>query len=265
MTQPIAYLINQYPMVSHAFVRREILALERQGFSVLRLALRGWDSPVADPADQQERAVTRYALGHGPAGLVWAALKAAGTRPRRFLAALGLAVGMARDSDRSLPYHLAYLMEACLCLGWMEERGIHHVHAHFGTNSAEVAMLIATLGGGTYSFTVHGPEEFDRPEAIGLAEKVRRAAFVVAISSYGRGQLYRWVEAEHWPKVEVVHCGLEAAFHQLAPTPPDRLPRLVCVGRLCRQKGQLLLIEALARLRRQGVAAELVLAGDGEM
>lgn len=27
----IAYFINQYPKVSHSFIRREILALERQG------------------------------------------------------------------------------------------------------------------------------------------------------------------------------------------------------------------------------------------
>jgi hypothetical protein len=27
----IAYLINQYPRVSHSFIRREILVLERQG------------------------------------------------------------------------------------------------------------------------------------------------------------------------------------------------------------------------------------------
>jgi hypothetical protein len=28
----IAYFINQYPKVSHSFIRREILALERQGW-----------------------------------------------------------------------------------------------------------------------------------------------------------------------------------------------------------------------------------------
>ena len=37
----IAYFINQYPKVSHSFIRREILALERQGFEIERLALRG--------------------------------------------------------------------------------------------------------------------------------------------------------------------------------------------------------------------------------
>ena len=45
MTRPtIAYLINQYPKVSHSFIRREILALERQGIEVQRWASRGWDS-----------------------------------------------------------------------------------------------------------------------------------------------------------------------------------------------------------------------------
>ena len=61
---------------------------------------------------------------------------------------------------------------------------MQHLHAHFGTNSAEVAMLVHVLGGPPWSFTVHGPEEFDKPEFIGLPEKIRRAAFVVAVSSY---------------------------------------------------------------------------------
>ena len=39
----IAYLINQYPKVSHSFIRREILALERQGFEIMRISIRGWD------------------------------------------------------------------------------------------------------------------------------------------------------------------------------------------------------------------------------
>ena len=33
----ITYLINQYPKVSHSFIRREILALEKQGFEITYL------------------------------------------------------------------------------------------------------------------------------------------------------------------------------------------------------------------------------------
>ncbi|RZI85413.1 MAG: colanic acid biosynthesis glycosyltransferase WcaL, partial [Pseudomonas sp.] len=69
----------------------------------------------------------------------------------------------------------------------------------------------------------------------------------------------------HWDKVKVVHCGLEAAFHAGPPVPVPAVPRLVCVGRLCEQKGQLLLLEAAQKLAAQGTTFELVLAGDGEM
>jgi hypothetical protein len=47
----IAYLINQYPKVSHSFIRREILAPERQGFEIMRISIRGWDIDLVDPAD----------------------------------------------------------------------------------------------------------------------------------------------------------------------------------------------------------------------
>ena len=265
MNTPIAYFINQYPKVSHSFIRREILALERLGFDVQRIALRGWRDGVVDPEDQTEKNRTQYVLQGGLLSLAWATLRTMFRRPLRFWDALVLAIQMSRHADRSLPYHLVYLAEACVLLSMLRQRGALHVHAHFGTNSTEVVMLANALGGPSYSFTVHGPEEFDKPEFIHLGEKIRRSKFVVAISSFGRSQLYRWVEHTQWPKVKVVHCGLEPAFHLGLPVDPPDVPRLVCVGRLCEQKGQLLLIQALAVLQQRGVMCELVLAGDGEM
>lgn len=265
MPLPIAYFINQYPKVSHSFIRREILALERQGFDIQRLALRGWDDELVDDEDLLERTRTRYVLQGGMLPLLGASLRALLGSPGRFLSALGLALRMGWHAARPLPFHLVYLAEACRILPWLRSSRALHVHAHFGTNSAEVVMLAHALGAPPYSFTVHGPEEFDQPQFLGIGEKVRRSAFVVAISLYGRSQLYRWVAHAHWPKVKVVHCGLDAAFHQVEPVPPPAAPRLVCVGRLCEQKGQLLLVEAVSRLAAKGIRLDLVLAGDGEM
>lgn len=261
----VAYLINQYPKVSHSFIRREILALESRGFEVQRIALRGWDDALADPGDRDERRRTRYVLRAGMFALLLNVISTFIKAPARFLTALGLALRMAWHAERPLPYHLAYLAEACRVAAWLRESGAVHLHAHFGTNSAEVAMLARALGAPAYSFTVHGPEEFDAPRCLGIAEKVRRSAFVVAISAFGRSQLYRWVEPAHWPKISVVHCGLEASFHEVAPAPLPEAPRVVCVGRLCEQKGQRLLVEAAARLAAKGIALEVVLAGDGEL
>ncbi|SPO55544.1 Glycoside hydrolase [Pseudomonas sp. JV551A1] len=261
----IAYFINQYPKVSHSFIRREILALERQGVEVQRIALRGWDAELQDAEDASERARTRYVLQRGIKGLLaptWQVLRA---QPRRFSRALWLAMRLGLRADRAWPYHLVYLAEACQVLQWLRAGEARHVHAHFGTNSTEVVMLANVLGGPAYSFTVHGPEEFDKPQFLHMGEKVRRAAFVAAISSYGRSQLYRWVAYDHWAKVKVVHCGLERSFHEVTPVGVPMAPRLVCVGRLCEQKGQLLLLEAARVLADRSIAFELVLAGDGEM
>jgi colanic acid/amylovoran biosynthesis glycosyltransferase len=58
---------------------------------------------------------------------------------------------------------------------------------------------------------------------------------------------------------------LEKSFYEIASRPVAANSRLVCVGRLCEQKGQLLLLEAARGLARKGIEFELVLAGDGEM
>jgi glycosyltransferase involved in cell wall biosynthesis len=261
----ITYFINQYPKVSHSFIRREINALERLGMTVQRIALRGKDDELVDPDDLRERANTEYVLDGNLSNVLVSVFKTIISSPLRFFQALKLALQMGWHADRPLAYHLIYFAEACQIAIWMKSAGTQHVHAHFGSNSTEVVMLAHALGGPPYSFTVHGPEEFDKPQALKLAEKIRHASFVVAISSYGRSQLYRWIAHEYWHKVKIVHCGLEQSFYDIAPSEPPKKARLVCVGRLCEQKGQLLLLEACRNLREKGLDFELTLAGDGEM
>jgi glycosyltransferase involved in cell wall biosynthesis len=257
----IAYFINQYPKVSHSFIRREILALERQGFQVLRVAVHGWKDPLPDEQDQQERDQTRYVFRQGYWALLFPTLRALVRSPLRFFKALLLAVKMARSSDRPLPYHLVYVAEACRILPWLTAFGARRIHAHFGNNPTEIVMLAHVLGGPPYSFTIHGPAEFQVP--LGLEEKIHRSAFVVAVSSFGRSQLYQRSRYQDWSKIRVIHCGLEKGFYEGAPAAVTDAPRLVCVGRLCEEKGQRLLIEAAAGLAAKEIPFELVLAGDG--
>jgi colanic acid/amylovoran biosynthesis glycosyltransferase len=264
LNRKLAYLISQYPKVSHSFIRREILALEQRGWQIFRLSIRGWNADLVDPADIAELQKTAYVLKGGLLPLMAATLRQIVRSPRRFVIALVLAIQMMRGSDRPIVWHLIYLAEACWVVPQLMTRGITHLHAHFGTNAAEVAMLVRELTGISYSLTVHGPEEFDKALSIHLAEKICRAAFVVAVSSFGRSQMFRRIEQQYWHKVKVVHCGIDRAFSNIDRVAPSETNRLVCVGRLCEQKGQLLLIEAMAALAREGRKFELVLVGDGE-
>jgi glycosyltransferase involved in cell wall biosynthesis len=261
----IAYLVNQYPKVSHSFIRREIAGVEACGIQVARFSIRSCGSELVDEVDKQELEKTRVVLEIGKVGLLLALLRVMITRPVRFMRALWLMFQVGWNSERGVLRHLAYLAEACVLLGWFSSLGIAHVHAHFGTNSTTVAMLCRVLGGPPYSFTVHGPEEFDKAKAIALEEKINRSTFVVAVSSFGKSQLYRWCDRNQWSKIHEIHCGVDELFLKQPYIPVPDQPRLVCIGRLCEQKGHLLLVEAACRLAAEGLKFRLVLVGDGPL
>jgi len=261
----IAYFINQYPKVSHSFIRREIIGLEAQGVEVLRYSVKREGIDAVDPADLTELDKTTYIAEQQKLFVLRAVFGLAITSPCRWLQSFVSAIRLGFNSHSGVIRHLIYFIEACVLLDSLNQNDVRHVHAHFGTNSTAVIMLVKILGNITYSFTVHGPEEFDKPEALSLGDKINHAAFVIAISSFGRSQLFRWCDHHQWDKIYIVHCALDADFLDAEPTPVPDNNRLVCVGRLCEQKGQLLLLEAVRRVKAKGVSVELVLAGDGPM
>jgi glycosyltransferase involved in cell wall biosynthesis len=168
-------------------------------------------------------------------------------------------------SDRGVVRHTAYFIEACELSRRLRANPIRHIHAHFGTNSTTVALLAARLGANSYSFTVHGPEEFDRAPSLSLDIKVRHARFVVAISEYTRSQIFRWCQDRDWPKIRVIHCGVEPALLASTPAPISSSAGFVAVGRLSEQKGFPILLAAIERLARDGVDCHIMIAGDGPL
>jgi glycosyltransferase involved in cell wall biosynthesis len=260
----LAYLTTAYPEVSHTFIRREILALEARGHRVLRLSIRPPASTLVDPLDLPERDRTVYVVSQ-PLAVALATLAVLARRPLAFAAALAIALRMSRASERGWLRHLAYLAESCFVLARLRREAVEHLHVHFGHNAAAVARLARRLGGPRYSMTVHGPDEFDAPLGLSLGAKAQEAAFTVTISHYASAQLRRWLPFEQWSKIALVRCTLGEDFETAAQPPPPASDTLLCVGRLSAQKGHWLLIDAFARLVREGVGARLVLAGDGEL
>lgn len=261
----IAYFVNQYPKVSHSFIRREINALERLDIKVDRYALRTDETELVDEQDKKELEKTKYILKLPIHVFIFSVLTKFFVSPVRFFSALITMIKVGIHSDRGLFRHFIYFIEACQLESLLRKNPVSHIHAHFGTNSAIVVMLCRLLGGPKYSFTVHGPEELDKPEFISLAEKIKYSHFVVAISSFGKSQLCRWIDYSLWSKVKIVHCGLDKGFYDIEIEPVKNNKKLVCVGRLCEQKGQSLLMLAANELKQNGEEFQIVLAGDGPM
>ena len=262
----LAYLCNVYPAVSHSFVRREVAAIEGEGHEVHRFSVRPPDKGLRDEADLREAEQTDVILGKGPLAAAFEATGYLIAHPIRGISALAAALRLSAPGFRSKLRHIAYWLEA----GWLTRRlngqRIEHLHVHFGTNPAAVAAIARTWGGPPFSFTVHGPDEFDAPMALALDKKIAAASFAVAISSYGRSQLMRWTAPDSWDKIKVIRCGLDAAFLETkASAVPARSTEFVCVARLSEQKGLPLLVAACDRLHGAGAQFTLTIIGDGEL
>lgn len=260
----IGYMMNVYPVISGTFIRREIHALERLGVEVERYSIRQAPHELVDPRDKEEQARTRYFLSGRLHELIGRSLLEVVTNPVGMVRALGAWGQLVWNAGgRTIP-HLAYLMEAVSLKRQAVADGIDHIHTHFSTNPAAVAMLAHRMGGPSYSFTAHGPDELVDPRASSLALKIDEAAFVVAITNYCRTQLALAGGMQAWDKIHIVRCGLDLSEFEPGDPPSADNTTLVCVGRLCPQKGQTLIPEAVAAVAGKHPDLRIVLIGDGE-
>jgi colanic acid/amylovoran biosynthesis glycosyltransferase len=266
----IAYITTFYPAPSHTFIAREVDALRRRGVEISTTSVRRAPADTLLSEHDRKAFETTRALVPARWGSVLSAHLAALVRhPRALAGTLRLALKLGRPGVRGRLWQLFYFGEAVIAWQHWRNLGVRHVHAHLAAVPADVALLASHLGcaagvgPATWSFTMHGPAELWDVSWFGLADKVRRADAVVCISDFARSQLMALVDERDWSKLRVIHCGVSPARYAGTADPPSGRPRILCVGRLVPEKGQAILLQALALLKQNGVDAELELVGAG--
>lgn len=261
----IGYFLNSYPVPSATFIRREIEALEARGQVVFRFAARSFKDALVDERDLVEAAKTTYLLEGSRLNLLKSFACELIGNPRGVGRALVTSMKLFKHGKPGVVRNAAYLMQAAELRRRARRANIDHFHAHYGTNATTVVMLSHLMGGPRYSFTAHGPDEFVLETAANFGLKLQNAAFVVAISDYCRNLLaQRCLSALDQDKITIARCGLKLdEFQPCAPVEPSN-HTLVCVGRLCPQKGQIHIPAAVAALEAEFPNLRVVLVGDGE-
>ena len=260
----VGYLVNTYPATSQTFIRREIQALEAEGLQIVRYAIRRWDGELVDSDSKAERDKTHYILAGRAPALLFRFLVEALKSPRSTVRACATCFRLIANARGGVVRHLAYLLEAASLKQWAARDGVQHIHAHFSNNPAAVALLCRRMDGPPFSFTAHGPDEFDDLSTASLSEKLSAAEFAVAISSFCRVQLARGGGMEHWEKLHFVRCGIDTDDFQPTDIPFGENTTFVCVGRLCPQKAQPLIVEAAALVAAKHPDLRVLMVGDGE-
>jgi glycosyltransferase involved in cell wall biosynthesis len=257
----IGYLLSEHPVLSQTFIDREIRELERRGHQVEIAAIRKpRNISVLGAEGVQWVSRTFYVLAS------WRRIPGAILRLSRQGVNWKCMISTWLRAVQKQPLRFAsyaYFLEAVIVVDWMREKGIRHVHNHFGNAAGTVAAIAAASHLIQFSLSIHGPDIFYNVEADLLPEKLKWASFVRCISWFSRSQLCLLSPQSHWGKFDIVRCGVEPAIFAKRQDPGNESPRVLCVGRLVAAKGQSVLLEASALLSQAGVAHELRLVGTG--
>ncbi|MBZ4218575.1 MAG: glycosyltransferase [Chlorobium sp.] len=262
--QPIAYLCSEYPAVSHTFIYREIESLRKAGMKVHTASIRKPSNLQFMAAAEQDEAVKTLMVLATPLPLMAKAhLHSFLKNPAGYLRMAFEASKLLFKGPKSPVKALAYFVEAGILLEWMHRHAITHIHEHFGNPTAIVAILMKTYGGVSYSISIHGPDIFYTVDSALLAEKIKKACFVRCISHYCRSQVMPISDLESWNRQHIVRCGVDPDLYDVRPDPCNKVPSIICVGRLVPAKGQHILLEACSLLKKQGLTFHLTMIGDG--
>lgn len=267
MKQPrLAYLASQYPAYSHTFILREVIQLRQFDVSIVVASINLPDRPLEKltEVERVEAENTFYIKSQGPLKAAVALTKTLFSNPFGLLCGFKHALKLGGWDIKRLLFHVFYLVEALLLGQWMRSQQLSHLHVHFATPAASVGMLVKTVFGYSFSFTVHGPDEFYDAAGYNLPEKILAADFIFCISHYARSQVMKLSPVQAWHKFEICRLGVDP--QRFIPAPKIRQRgscNLLCVGRLTAAKGQAILLEAVAQLHQQGLLVTLTLVGMG--
>lgn len=258
----IAYLTGEYPRATDTFIQREVITLREMGVDVQTFSIRRTgDEHMVGEEQKQERDRTFYILPSHPINVFLAHLMLLAS-PKRYLQTIKLARETSQPGIKGALYQLFYFLEAGILAQQIKIRQITHLHNHIAEASGTVAMLAASMGGFTYSFTLHGPYIFFKPYQWRLDEKIKRSLFVACISHYARSQGMIFAPPEKWQQMHIIHCGIDPnLFNVVTHKEPGK--RLLFVGRLAAAKGLPILLESLATLQKKHPDILLTVIGDG--
>lgn len=260
----IAFVLKGYPRLSETFIVNEILLLEELGFNIHIFALRNPGEKKIHASVQRIRARVTYIPDH-----FWKSffpILAANLRlflksPRLYWPVFRYALfrSLRRRSSSTIKRfsQAAFFVHNCL-----PGSNIAHLHAHFSHGPTTVAYFASKLTGLRYSFSAHAKDIYLQDHEM-LRLKLANAAFAVTCTEFNRRFLSGF--CENPSRVKRVYHGIDLEVFRPQPEIAEKngRPVILSVGRFVPKKGFPTLIQALHRLKQQGVPFRAYLVGGG--
>ena len=311
----LGVILVQAPRLSETFIALELMTLARRGVPLRVFALAPGKAPDAllaaareatdSPTDAESCPESETYAGFtlpvvAPPGgalsrvlrFTQAHLVLACRRPRRYIRLFWRRVVRRsliryRASRRGgEPMAWSHGREFLLA-GWLAEEaraaGVTHLHAHYASGPATVALTVHELTGLPMSFTAHAKDAYSASRRR-LAKKIAAARFVVTCSNSVAAYL-RTLAPARAEGIRVIHHGVSPEVLAAAATNATNgrgpatagpgepsgggraadPPLVLAAGRLVEKKGFDDLMRAIAILHARGIACRAEIVGEGRL
>jgi glycosyltransferase involved in cell wall biosynthesis len=260
----VAYIVKAWPRLSETFILNEIISLEGRGVPIRIFSVKERDPGPAHSKVAQVRAkVTYLAFWSNWKRTIPANLRTLCRQPWRYLRVLlqAIKVNVIRHHRLGPPWHF---FEAAYLTDILFREPVDHLHAHFASTPALVALYTHRLRGIPYTFTAHAKDIYVTDPEV-FRTKLEEARAVITCTQYNRLFLSKQYGPLCDGKVHSIYHGLDVAqFDFQLPTRVDSgEPMILSVARLVEKKGLSDLIAAADILRRRSRVFHVEIIGSG--
>lgn len=254
----IAFILGEYPSVTESFIKNEIMELRKSGIPIIIVAIK-----KGAGANHEKQVIYDQSM-LAPAKLLahvyhlFSSIAYFKTLARLLFSGKQSLTQKARALENfSKGSYFLYRLRKANCT---------HLHAHFLSQPASVAMAMSDISGLKFSCSAHAHDIYTTPTST-LKEKLRMCLFTVTCTRFNKTFLSNLL-ADH-TKLHHIYHGIDLVkwpqkkFNvRLSPLTPLQI---LSVGRLVEKKGTIYLLKAIATIKQSGFPIKCNIIGDGPL
>lgn len=261
-------VLKGYPRISETFISNEIRLLEEMGFDIHIYSMRAPRESFSHESIKAIKAKVTYlpsSMILGLPALLWYNIRLFAKMPKRYIECCKLALTRFKLAPKKHTWvkHLlqaGYIMQKSVL---DEGEGIAHFHGHFAHTPTTVTMYAAKLAGVPFSFTAHAKDIYTQ-DPRRIEDKIDLAKFVVTCTKYNEQHLGKI--SRNGKPIHCVYHGINLdLFAMNGRSPVARNPyKILTVARFVEKKGLDTILNALAKLKDEGLNFKYTLVGEGK-
>lgn len=267
----VGYVLKRFPRLSETFILNEMLELERQGVEIEVYSL--FKPPVEDKHALLAELKARVTYLPTAQMIDQMTVKSGGSSSLSERVPLTDVLG-SQEFDPVMPgksaqEKAAIIFKAAAVALLAKTSNLQHLHAHFGSDTATVALMASRLSGLPFSFTAHAKDIYHTYNDEVTDQRMRRAkiseaAFVATVSEFNRHHLSGIAGKQSTASIHRLYNGIDLS--RFSYRSEGREPAtILAVGRLVEKKGFTHLVEACRILAKNRVSFRCDIVGDGPL